>query len=68
MMNYVLRDMGAFLSWINLLYTDSVYTFTIGCMTTNLNLNLKFKIYSYIMYPSSCDNINTVSVYKIYSS
>ena len=35
---------------INFLYTNSVYIFTIRCMTYSLNSNLKFKIYKYVMY------------------
>ena len=36
---------------INFLYTDSVYTFTIRCMTHNLNLNLKLKFCVCVIYP-----------------
>ena len=30
---------------VNILYTDNIYTFIIGCMTRNLNLNLKSEFY-----------------------
>ena len=46
---------------INLSYAEIVYTITIRCMTTHLNLNLKFKFYSCVMHPTLI--VYTPSVY-----
>ena len=56
-----LPNKNELIKWINILYTDNIYTFTIRCMTHNLNLNLKPKFCIYIVYPTVI--MCTLSVY-----
>ena len=61
---YIVSIYKIYSKWINLLYTGSIYTFTVRCMThhPNLNLKLKYKIYSKWINLPYTDSVYTFTV------